>query len=333
MTENGAPEVSSSEPLTIIVPVYNEEHAVEETVHQLCALLDGAGGEHRLIVVEDGSTDDTRSRLEAIRHPRLKVLAHSRNRGYGAALKTGILAARTPLVAITDADGTYPNDRIFELAARLGNRSMVVGARSGKGGIPLIRRPAKWAIGTLANYLAQFRIPDLNSGLRVMRRDSVLCYLSILPNGFSFTTTITLAMLTCGEDVEYVPITYLKRIGKSKIKPIRDTLNFVQLIIRTVLLFEPLRVFLPISILLFLGGVVVFAGSAIWLPKILDTTTALLTLGGLQMLGIGMIAEMINRRLDRRLLGFDAADQRRGAATAADLSSRKDSAPTSPSPR
>lgn len=285
-------------PLTVIIPAYNEQDSVVGTVTQICRVLDEAGGEFEVLVVDDRSTDATLERLLDVEHPRLRVLRHGRNRGYGAALKTGILAARTPLIAITDADGTYPNQRIPELAARMGEQAMVVGARTGGNvHIPLLRRPPKWVIGVLANYLSQCRIPDLNSGLRVMRREVLLGYLHILPDGFSFTTTITLALLTRGEEVEFVPIDYAKRVGRSKIRPIRDTLNFVQLIIRTVLLFEPLRVFVPFSLLLFLGAAAVFASSAIWLPRILDTTAMLLAVGGLQILGVGMIADMINRRL------------------------------------
>ncbi len=287
-------------PLAVIVPAYNEENAISQTVEQICSVMDGTGSDWELIVVDDCSSDGTTRALEAIEHPRLRVLRHSRNKGYGASLKTGVLAAERQLVAITDADGTYPNRRIPELASQLGEGAMIVGARTGKSArIPLVRRPAKWAIGELANYLAQYRIPDLNSGLRVMRRDVLLAYLGILPDGFSFTSTITLALLTRGHEVEYVPIEYARRVGRSKIRPIRDTLNFVQLIIRTVLLFEPLRVFLPISVLLMLGGVGVLVYSAFWMERILDTTVALLVVGGLQILGVGMIADMIDRRIDR----------------------------------
>ncbi len=286
--------------LTVVVPAYNEEGAVINTVSELKRHLGDAGLDYRIIVVDDCSTDRTSALLSEVIDNQTSVIRHGRNRGYGASLKTGIRAAETPLVVITDADGTYPNHRIPELALRLGNRDMIVGSRTGQTvKIPLIRRPAKWLIGALANYLTRTRIPDINSGLRVFRREVLMNYLSILPDGFSFTTTITLAMLTCGHEFEYVPINYAARIGKSKIRPIRDTLNFIQLIIRTVLLFAPLKIFLPLASLLFFSSIGVFIYSVFWLPRVLDTTVMLLIVGALQILSIGLIADMVNRRLSR----------------------------------
>jgi glycosyltransferase involved in cell wall biosynthesis len=285
--------------LSVIVPAYNEEGAIRETVTRIQAALAASGAEYEIIVVDDCSTDGTAKELAAIDLAALRVIRHGRNKGYGAALKTGIKRAAHPVVAITDADGTYPCEQIPELAARLGDQDMVVGGRTGKNvRIPLIRRPAKWFIGQLASYLARYKIPDINSGLRVFKRESLMRYLRILPDGFSFTTTITLAMLTRGDEIEYTSIDYAKRVGKSKIRPIRDTLNFIQLIIRTVLLFEPMRIFLPISFLLVLAAAAVFVYSFLWTPKVMDMTITILIVGALQFLGIGMIADMINRRLD-----------------------------------
>ncbi|MBW2278430.1 MAG: glycosyltransferase family 2 protein [Deltaproteobacteria bacterium] len=293
------PSASAALAVTVVVPAFNEEGAISETVGRISTALTEAGTEHAIIVVDDCSTDGTAAELESLDTKHLRVIRHGRNRGYGAALKTGVRAAETPLVAITDADGTYPCERIPELAAALGDNDMIVGARTGKNvKIPLIRRPAKWFIGQLASYLVRYKIPDINSGLRVFKREVLLHYLRILPDGFSFTTTITLALITRGHEIEYVPIDYEKRVGKSKIRPIRDTLNFIQLIIRTVLLFEPLRIFLPIAFLFLLGAGAVFAYSYLYTPKIMDMSVTILVVGALQFLGIGMIADMINRRLD-----------------------------------
>jgi glycosyltransferase involved in cell wall biosynthesis len=293
-------EAAATPALSVVVPIFNERDAVGETILELSEILRGSGIEHEIIAVDDCSDDGTREILEALRCDGLRVIRHGRNKGYGAALKTGVRAATHPLVAVTDADGTYPNRRIPELARMLGDRDMVVGARTGENvHIPWIRRPPKWFIGKLANYLARYKIPDINSGMRVFRRSVLLDYLRLLPDGFSFTTTITLAMLTRGHEVAYVPIDYAPRKGRSKIRPIYDTLNFVQLIIRTVLLFEPLRVFLPIAFLLLLGGAGAFAYSFVWLDKLLDATVILCVIGAIQILGIGMIADMVNRRLDR----------------------------------
>jgi len=228
------------------------------------------------------------------------VLRHKDNRGYGAALKTGIRRAQYDLICITDADGTYPNERIPDLVARLieGRYDMVVGARVGKDvSIPLVRRPAKWAIGRLANFVAGESIPDLNSGLRVFRREVALRLLSMLPNRFSFTTTITLAMLVNGYPVDYVPINYYARVGRSKIRPIQDTINFVQLVLRIALYFAPLRLFLPVSLLLLLVAVAWALFSMFVLGQLADVSTLVIAMTGFQVAVIGMLAELINKRL------------------------------------
>lgn len=288
--------------LTVIVPVYNEEMAIASTIAEIGDSLGKSGLNYEILVVNDCSQDGTRIVLENLNCPWVRCIHHGRNRGYGAALKTGVLNSNGTIIVITDADGTYPNHRIPELVKRLGNIDMLVGARTGKKvRIPLIRRPAKWLIGCLASYLARYKIPDVNSGLRVFRREALLPYLHLLPDGFSFTTTITLVMLTCGNEVVYEPIDYAPRVGKSKIRPIRDTLNFIQLIVRTVLLFEPLRIFIPLSVLVFLAGVFVGVYSFFFTTKFMDMTTAVLMVGSLQLMSIGMLADMINRRLGHRI--------------------------------
>jgi len=288
-------------PVTVIVPVFNERQAVGPTLEALAELLDRDPRPHRVVVVDDGSTDGTAEILRELA-PRLglTVLSHTRNLGYGAALKTGVRASETELVAITDADGTYPNDRILELAGLLEDADMVVGARTGADvRIPMIRRPAKWLVGKLANVLTGCRIPDLNSGLRVFRLSALRKYVGILPDGFSFTTTITLAMLSRGHDVRFVPIDYRSRIGSSKIRPVRDTLNFIQLILRTTLLFDPLRIFLPVALAGMLGAVAVLLYSWLFTPKIMDATVAVLFIGSIQILAVGALADIINRRMPR----------------------------------
>jgi hypothetical protein len=175
---------------------------------------------------------------------------------------------------------------------------MVIGARTGENvAIPLVRRPAKWVINQLANYVAGEPIPDLNSGLRIFRLDAALRLFDILPDGFSFTTTITLAMLTNHYMVDYVPINYHARIGKSKIKPIQDTLNFVQLVFRIALYFAPLKIFLPFSGLL-IGVAALWAlFSRFVLGLLADVSTLVIAMTGIQIAMIGMLAELINRRL------------------------------------
>jgi glycosyltransferase involved in cell wall biosynthesis len=276
---------------TIIIPAYNESLSIADTISEIRNLNET----FEVIVVDDGSTDTT---FEIAMKSGVKVLRHSTNRGYGASIKTGINNAKYDKVVITDADGTYPNKKIADLVEifAIGAFDMVVGARINKHAkIPVIRKPAKWFLAKLANFLSGIEIPDLNSGLRVMKKTVVERYIRLLPDGFSFTSTITLAMLTNNYNVKYVPIDYFKRRGKSKIRPIHDTLNFIQLIIRMVLYFDPLRIFLPLSLPLIIIGFFLMLFQAIYYQNI-GTISVIISLSGIQLLAIGMIADLIDKR-------------------------------------
>ena len=237
--------------VTILIPAYNEEDAIEAEVAHIHDVMRATAYAYEIIVVDDCSKDRT---FERASKSECRVLKQPRNMGYGAALKRGFRAAHTDLVVITDADGTYPAEDIPRLLAEAATFDMVVGARTGENvHIPLVRRPAKWFLRVLASYLAEYPIPDLNSGLRVIRKHHVKRFAHILPSGFSFTTTITLSMLCNELTVGYVPIDYRKRIGSSKIRP-SDAYRFLLLILRVMVLFNPLRVFLPVGAVMFLVG-------------------------------------------------------------------------------
>jgi len=254
------------------------------------------------LVVDDGSTDGTRAKLSELEREVacLRVIEHGYNRGYGAALKTGFREAAYGVVVITDADATYPEDRIRDLLDCIDRGAeMAVGARTGESvHIPLVRRPAKWALRKLASYLAGVHIPDLNSGLRAFRRELVERYVGILPDGFSFTTTITLASLTNHHKVEYVTIDYAHRSGSSKIKPIQDTLRFISLIIRTVLYFNPLRVFYPLfaCLSLLLGASFYYDVFLVESAPNLSDKTVVLFLASVQVLTLGLVADLIDKK-------------------------------------
>ena len=288
--------------LSIIVPIYNEEESLEQTVREMSSFLDN--GNIELILVNDGSNKNTVNILEKIKHPAVLIFHHETNRGYGAALKTGMSHAQHMFIAITDADGTYPNARIPEFfkIAKDQNLDMVVGARKGGNvNIPWLRVFPKWCIGKLANYVARCSIPDLNSGLRVMRKETVEKYLSVLPDGFSFTSTITLAMLVNRFGVKYINIDYHKRKGRSKIRPIRDTLNFLHLILRTTIFFDPLRVFVPLGLLLWFFALVAVISGVTVLARIPDVTVGILVIGGIQVICLGLVADLINRKFTSHL--------------------------------
>lgn len=286
--------------LSVVLPVYNEEKSLETTVRRLWAVQ--ASHPFELIVVNDGSTDGTHKQLEALADARMTVLHHERNAGYGASIKTAVQAAAGDCILITDADGTYPLERIPEFHALLKDNGvhMVVGARCGpEVNIPWVRKPAKWVLNMLANVLTERKIPDLNSGFRIMDKATMLRFLDLLPDGFSLTTTITLAMLCNRCRVLFVPINYGKREGKSKIGPIRDTLRFLQLIVRTVMYFNPLKIFLPFSLFFILLSAGLSIYRAIY-HRFFGVTSVMLFVLGIQLLATGMLADLINKRLGSR---------------------------------
>ena len=282
--------------LSIVIPAYNEQDGIKIVLEQVQEVL--AGWEFEVLVVDDGSEDQTAEVAQSV--DGVRVVQHKTNRGYGAALKTGIQKARFNRVCITDADGTYPNDRILDLFKYMqeDDHDMVVGARVGKNvSVPLVRRPAKWVILQLARTVSGADIPDINSGLRVFKRSAARRFFSLLPDGFSFTTTITLGMLANGYSVGYLPISYYARVGKSKIRPVQDTLNFIQLILRIALYFSPLKIFIPLSGFFFILGIV-WAGVSRWLfGSVADASMAVILMTAVQIAVVGMLAELINRRL------------------------------------
>ncbi|MEN6625584.1 MAG: glycosyltransferase family 2 protein [Candidatus Sumerlaeia bacterium] len=281
--------------LSIIIPCHNEAGAIAPVLDQIERAAAGLSMPHEVIVVDDGSTDGSGTLIDPAR---FKLVTHAERRGYGAAIKTGVRASQYALVLITDADGTYPNELIPALVDSLGDADMAVGARMGASvAIPSLRRPAKWFLRRLAQYLAQRPIPDLNSGFRVIRRELFDQFKHLYPEGFSLTTTITLAALTSGRRVEFMPIDYHPRVGTSKIRPIQDTLEFLKLILRTVLYFDPLRIFLPLGLVLILAGMAVGIGSKLILGRLMDVSTVLLFVTGVQVLVIGALADLITRRL------------------------------------
>ena len=288
----------SHTPISIIIPAYNEVNAIKPEIERIQQICVDNQLTSEIIVVDDGSTDGTTEALQGFEG--ITIKNHSVNMGYGAALKTGVRASQYDVICITDADGTYPNAEIPGMLKEFeeDNLDMLVGARTGENvNIPAIRKPAKWVLNQFANYLTGVNIPDLNSGLRIMRKSVVERFLNILPNGFSFTTTITLAMLTNSYSVQYKAIDYHARTGHSKIRPIHDTLNFVQLIIRTTMYFHPLKVFLPVGLIFFALSGLLFL-YRVTVHKSFAVTIVILFVTGIQIIALGMIADMINKRMN-----------------------------------
>ena len=278
---------------TIIIPAYNEEVGLGSVINELKELRD----RNEIIVVDDGSTDGT---YRIASEMGVRVIQHPYNQGYGAALKTGIRNSNSNIVLLMDADGQHRPQDITKLLEYAEAYDMVVGSRTKDSYVSALRRPGKMILALLANYLAGMHIPDLNSGFRAIKKDVAMEFMHILPNGFSFTTTITLAILTSGYSAKYVPIDAPKRVGTSKIRPIRDGIKFLMLIIRTIALFNPMKIVLPVSGgLLFLGAIYIISGF-IYNTKIPGTGALLLILSGLIIFFFGVISDQISTLMRRR---------------------------------
>jgi len=235
--------------LSIIVPVFNEEKIIGEVIGNIKDELGKLGVEYELIVINDGSTDASQDILSHIGG--IKLINNSRNKGYGASLKIGVAASKYDWVMFFDGDGQHKTEYIGEFLKYADRYDMIAGARYGYKG-PLLRQPGKRILQLVANYLAGEKIPDLNCGLRLMKKIHFLEYKHIFPDGFSLSTTSTLAFFKEGLDIKYVPVTIKKRCGKSTVK-VSDGLKTSLLIIRLIMLFSPLKIFLPIA---FIGFVI-----------------------------------------------------------------------------
>lgn len=243
--------------VSIVIPAFNVEGSIGGTLSDLSEWRDRA----EIIVVDDGSTDCTG---DIARQAGARVIRHLHNKGQGAALKTGIRAASGDIIVTMDSDGEHCAAQVTALLDAFDDNDMVVGARAKGSNAPLLRRPGKWVLAQVANYLAETDIPDLNSGMRAIRRDVALRFLHILPNRFSFSTTLTLALYKEGYNTAYVPIVTKPRVGKSTVRPLNDGFAAIMLIIRIIALFDPIRVFVPTSAALFLIGLLYWVGSAVF---------------------------------------------------------------------
>ncbi len=281
--------------ISVVIPAYNEEEAIGKVLQELIETLRGGPCPWEVIVVDDGSSDRTGD--IASRFSEVKVIRHPHNMGGGLARNTGIRAASGDIVVIADGDGTYPVQDIPRLVEGLEGCDMVVGARIREAGtLKFLRVPSKFFIRKLAEFISGSRIPDLNSGMRAFKREAILPYLHMLPHGHSWVSTVTLTFLTNGHPVKYVPIDYYPRKGKSTFHPIKDTGNYIMTVFRTITWFSPLKVFLPLASLLFLTGLGKLIADVVRYNWRVTASTVMLVLGGLQILVLGLIADMIAKR-------------------------------------
>jgi glycosyltransferase involved in cell wall biosynthesis len=231
--------------VSVCVPVFNERLGLRQSILDLRQAMDKLPYSYEVIVIDDASTDGC---IDTIRDMGVRIIRHRRNLGGGVARVTGLRYARGRLILQSDADGTYPCDRVSDLVQGLANADMVIGARNRESATDwrLIRALMKFILRTLASRLAGRHIPDLNSGMRAYHRDLALRYAYLYPSGHSIMSTMTLAFIADGLQVNFVTIDYRVRQGKSSFHPIRDTYRYFVTILRTVLYFDPLRILIPV---------------------------------------------------------------------------------------
>lgn len=275
--------------ISVIIPVYNEESAIGETIENLKNYLKSFNVVYEIIAVNDGSTDKSGEVLKNIED--IKLIEHPYNKGYGAAIKTGVKNAQYDWVLFFDSDGQHQPQYIGDLLSHKDKYDLIIGIRTKGTQITLSREPGKKILNWIANYLVEQKIPDLTSGFRLVKKENFLHFIHILPNSFSISATSTLAFLKEGYNVKYVPIIGKKRIGKSSLK-LRDGFKVLILILRIMMLFSPLRIFLPISIFLL---VFALASLAYDISQVnLTETTALLFLASFLIFFFGFLADQIS---------------------------------------
>jgi glycosyltransferase involved in cell wall biosynthesis len=287
--------------VTVVLPCFNEQDHVVAELERISAALDASGYSYELLVIDDASTDATLAVLKAAQadYPRMRLMPFHRNGGSGTARRIGTQQARGRIVVWTDADMTYPNERIPELVGMLETDptfDQVVGARtSEEGSHKLLRVPAKWVIRKVAERLVGMTIPDLNSGLRAFRREVSLPYLRLLPPGFSCVTTLTLSFLHNQHDVRYVPITYAKRAGSSKFHFTKDAYRYLLQVLRMVMYFNPLKVLMPPALGLLGLGVLKLVYDVVTNPFRIPSSTVLLFITGLQIAVLALLSDLVVR--------------------------------------
>ena len=282
---------------SIVIPAYNEEESIKNVLGDIRSVMNRTKKSYEIIVVNDASTDNTENIVSKSKE--IKIITHERNQGYGASLKDGIRKARGEWIIITDSDGTYFIKDITKLLKHTNGHDMIIGARKSKN-VPLLRRPAKWILKRVSNYITNTRIPDLNSGLRVFRKDLAYRFWNLFPDGFSFTTTITIAALCSGYEVKYININYLKRKGKSSIHP-TDFIGFIKILSKIALYFRPLKIFFPVSVIIFLLGVLRGIRDFI-VTNSLGELSVILVMVSIQILFFGFLAELVIQKLENKVV-------------------------------
>jgi glycosyltransferase involved in cell wall biosynthesis len=277
--------------VSLVLPAYNEEKAIQWAIDKAREALDAHGYHYEILVVDDASTDRTAELAES---RGVRVVRRRVNQGSGASRKTGILSARGEIIAMLDADGTYDPGDLPGLLEQMDRYDMINGVRAREmGTLKLLRAPAKFLIRKLAEYLSGHKIADLNTGMKVFRKDIMLRYLWVIPDGFSCVTSMTLAFLTNGYPVGFLPINYYARIGRSKFHPVKDTLKYVQAVLRLVIYFNPMKFFAPLSLGLFLFGLTKTLYDYFFVLRRMQLSDIVIILASFIFFVIGLLSDLI----------------------------------------
>lgn len=283
--------------ISVVIPVYNEEEAIVKTLEGLQDVLEKHFKEYEIIVVDDGSIDTTFERIAKAKIRKISLIKHVENLGYGKSLLDGITTAKFSCVAIIDGDGSYDPKDIGKLYPYFSQYDMVVGARQGKEYRRGVwKRPARKFFKILAEYASGRKIPDVNSGLRIFKKEIALDFRDSLCTGFSFTTTMTLIFLLNNYYVKYVPIEYVKREGKTKVNHFRDTFRVGQIIVQAILYYNPIKLFLLIAFWnSLLGGVLAIFNLLFFKSFILKLISAIDIASFLPIFSLGLIADQLKK--------------------------------------
>ncbi len=301
--------ISNKDYLSIIIPAYNEEKVIGQVVNQIQSVINELGFKYEILVVDDGSGDRT---ANLAREAGARVIQHPENIGNGAAIKTGIRKAKGNVIVMLDSDGQHPPEDIPRLLEKLGPYDMVVGARTKTSDTDLRRDFGNKIYNALASYVCGRKIEDLTSGFRAIKADTAKKFVYLLPNKFSYPTTITLAVLRSGLSLAYVPIEGKRRIGKSKIKLVRDGMRFLMIILRVSTYYSPLKIFIPVSILMFLTGFGYGLYKVIFLNTRYGPTSAMLITISVVIFMVGLVSEQVSQLRYIRSESISSSDEFHG---------------------
>lgn len=288
------PQTADQCDVSVVLPIFNEKGHLRAEIDRIAESLSASKYSFEIIVVDDGSTDGSEAELSKIEG--ITLIRHRLNQGSGAARRTGTTAARGRVVVWTDVDMTYPNNLIPDLVDAMEGYDHIVGWRqTEEGTLKWLRTPAKWLIRKLASYLSETDIKDLNSGLRAFRRDVAMQYVHELPKGFSCVTTLTMSFLGNGYSIGFYPIEYFPRAGRSKFHWLKDTRRYILQVIRMTLSYNPLKVFLPVGLLLLTLGFVKLGIDWAGRDFKLAANTLLVFFASLQVITVGLLADLVVR--------------------------------------